>query len=518
MAGPLRRIGVRWNPHHGQSPIILPPCTLSINIALGQPYQQWIDEAVAHGHSVYCVFGHEAIGQSFRPTVDFVNALGDGLAHFLDVNVGKVNAVTGQNEWNDWAWGVGGIAPQMVRTIDQRMHNIAKSYRVPYATCSTLSHDWGGGNVGYLDFQRVYPEGTPYAEFVDAHMYAGRLDSLRNLAQGWSANTPLPLIIGEFGTQIGEDIPVRAMLDIVLASPRVATALLFCLEDWGDANKRYGLLREDGSRKPAWDEFVQYANKHKEEEKPVPEAPVRVILVPSIQQNRLYPKPGDGDYAESEGDFASWFCVNVLLPVLKAVRIDTVIDQGTYTPGDDLGPLYVQRDRIVAYAKTHPQQKILVVSIHTEGAKYEPNLFGGRYLGSESYKLLSKIADELAKVHSITAKRYMLDGAGYILLDGYPANCVNAIVEVAGDSTVDKVRFLSQRANDLAFAIKNGIVNYIGGAPAPVDWQKRAEDAEMEVARLKHVGQSEAAELDMIAASLRAAADRLATVAKELKA
>ncbi len=490
MARPFHRVGVRWNPHHGQSPTILPPCTLSINIAQGQPYQQWIDEAVAHGHSVYCVFGHEAIGQAFQPTQQFVDSLSSGFAHFLEINVGKIAAATGQNEWNDWAWGVGGIAPQWVRTIDQRMQNIAKSYRVPYATCSTLSHDWGGGNVGYLDFQRVYPQAA-LAELVDAHIYAGTLDSLRNLAQGWSANTPRPLIIGEFGTQIGEDIPVRDMLDILLAVPRVGSALLFCLEDWGDASKRYGLLREDGSRKPAWDEFVQYAEEcllaspggHKEEE-PMPDAPIRVILVPSIQNNRLYPKPGDGDYAESEGDFASWFSVQKLGPALKAAGLDVVIDQGAYKPGDDTGPLFIQRSRIVAYAKSHPQQKVLVVSIHTEGTVYEPNLFGGRYLGPESFVLLSKIADELAKVHSITAKRYMLDGAGYILLDGYPANCVNAIVEVAGDSTVDKVRFLSQRANDLAFAVTDGIVAYLGGAAPPVDWQKRAETAEMEVARL----------------------------------
>ncbi len=489
-----------------------------INIKSRRRIVQLVDCGL-RGIPVYILFGTEVEGAGYHYTED-------GLRLFLGLHHAHITALTNRNEWDNAPV----IPYDQVRRENAWAHKVCQEFNIPFAISSTLVQDWSGPITGFglygewPGLTSLYRPGEVDGEYVNLHLYSyGGPAHLRAMLDFYADyGYAEPVIVGEFGTVFGPDIPVREMFDAVLSHPSVAMACLFAAERGGeDASQDYGIRG-----KPAWDEFVQYAQGHKEEEKPMPEAPVRVILVPSIQQNRLYPKPGDGDYAETEADFATWFSGVKLQPALKAAGLEAVIDQGLYNPSSDTAPLYDQRGRITAYASAHPNQKILVVSIHTEGTKYEPNLFGGRYLWSESYKLLSRIDDELVKVHPAGAKRFELESLSYILLDGYPANCVNAIVEVAGDSTVDKVRFLSQQANALAFAIKNGIVNYLGGPQVPpVDYEalyraekKRADDDKMEIARLKHVSLSEAAELAMIAASLRAAADRLATVAKELKA
>jgi hypothetical protein len=202
-----------------------------------------------------------------------------------------------------------------------------------------------------------------------------------------------------------------------------------------------------------------------------------VIYVPSIQKNRIYPVPNDGIYAANEGDFAEWFCGTKLVPMTKAQGISCSMALATYVPGDDLGPLYKLRTSLVAQVTVNPGTHYYIVSIHTEGTVVsQPNLFGGRYYGAASQKLLSNISDALAKVHPVGARRFEYDSPSYILLDGYPSNCTCAIVEVAGDSTVAHVQFLSKSADNLAKAVVAGIGITMGPMPIP-DYKVLYEEA-----------------------------------------
>jgi hypothetical protein len=221
----------------------------------------------------------------------------------------------------------------------------------------------------------------------------------------------------------------------------------------------------------------------------------RILFVPSVQFNRPYGPLPDGKPSPwaSEGQFAHQFIGNKLIPRAKVKGWNADVATADYFHGDDLAPLYIIRNNIVGLANQNPRDVFLIISIHTDGtvpgARYD-NLYGGRYLGDASLELMDTVSNYIERVWP-QGYFFAYPSPGYILLDGYPANCIPVIFEVAGDGTDKERQALVDKQNDLADQITNGLDAYVkahplGSAPPPVpppvvDYQKLYEAAKQEL-------------------------------------
>lgn len=213
--------------------------------------------------------------------------------------------------------------------------------------------------------------------------------------------------------------------------------------------------------------------------------PFKILFVPSVQYNRLYGPMKNGKLSpwSSEGDFAHQFVGGKLVPRAQVKGWDFDIATAKYTPGDDLGPLYIIRNNINGVAAAKPNTTFLVVSIHTEGTiPSQPNLYGGRYSGDQSYALLATICDQLGKVYP-DGRRFEYPSPGYIMLDGYQPNVVLAIVEVGGDGDAERMTQLNANVNRIADGVTTGIELYIAEHSdepvVPVDYKALYEAAQL---------------------------------------
>lgn len=215
----------------------------------------------SYGHAVYALFGTEAPGAGY----EYSEA---GLGEFLDDYAPCIMAVTNRNEWD--------TEPNIARTRAENAwaHSVCRARGVPFAISSTLVQDWHGETTGlggvnvWPGLWNLYGPGEVDGDLVDLHLYSyGDGSNLaRMLTQYRSMGYQEPTVIGEFGTRIGEEIPVREMFDAVLdPALGVASAMLFSLQDFDDPNKLYGLLRQDGSQKDAFEEFIQVARERQDQ-------------------------------------------------------------------------------------------------------------------------------------------------------------------------------------------------------------------------------------------------------------
>ncbi len=491
-----------------------------LNIVSKRRIAQLVDCGL-RGIPVYILFGTEVDGAGYDYTED-------GLRLFLGLYHAHITALTIRNEWNRDK-----IPYDQVRAENAWAHKVCKGFNIPFAISSNLVQDWEGPITGFglygewPGLTSLYQPGEVDGEYVDLHLYSyGGPAHLRAMLDFYTDyGYKEPIIVGEFGTVFGPDIPVRAMFDAVLSHPSVAMACLFAAERGGpDASQDYAIRR-----KPAWDEFIQYANEHKEEEKPMPTYPPVVFCFrPSTQEDTAVfdmanAVPPRHDLAKKEYPMQRWLGNAKIGPYALRKHPEWFVwiyDQIADKSGSVL-QVRSAYDTLIRAAKANPNSLFIAVDGHTDSGT-TPH-YGFRVLGNESWKLAHAIRDEFFKFWKQDAA-FFTESPGYIAVGGaagleFPPNLVGVICEEDIHTNAEAILRWVQNSDATAQAIVDGVAAYVASLQVvPVDWQKRAGELEIEVARLKHVGQSEAAELDMIAASLRAAADRLATVAKELKA
>jgi hypothetical protein len=448
----MKAVGQNWNPQLNCTvkPGDIAPSLMRVNVIANTPVWQIVRNLSDAGHEVILLC-HAQMVPGTDWWIDWEKHKTEYLASLTDVcevvkySTVNVVAIEGWNEGNNWRPNT--QRPELTiaqyREITVATGAICKQYGIPFISGPMFTHDQANG------LEYISNEVKNACDYLGLHLYQTSISRMVQMARLWKVEGK-PIVVTEVGFQNTPAGELRKTLYNLL--PIIPNVVWFCLQSWD--KEQWGIVDNGGSPNHLLAEYNAEAKDYNvaqeaPEETPVADAKLHITFAPSIQNNRPYPKPGDGDYAEDEGTFATWFCGSKLLQLAKAKGWETHVDQATYTPGDDLGPLYAQRARIIARAKANPQTKYLIVSIHTEGTLHEPNLFGGRYFGANSQKLLSAIDDQLVKVHPKGAWRFEYDSATYILLDGYPANCVCAIVEVAGDSTIAKVKFLSTAADTL---------------------------------------------------------------------
>ncbi len=493
-------VGIDWNsvlPFGG-----LPECTVRINWMRGRDNAALVRAAVAAGHTVYLLIGSEAVPISY--TTDYLSWLA-ALSTEIKIALPSVGplifAFTGPNEVNDWKWGTGGMPVERVREVNERLYALGLKYGVPYALTSYLTHDWDGGNNGYDDLYRAFPDRKLPCDLLDIHCYADTVEVLDGQLQDWAAQTLGKfIVVGEFGTLRGENIPVRQMFDKVLATPKVAVGIQFCLQDFPDADKRFGLIRQDGSMKTAFSAFRFLALERANDKYAIggttmtlaapyafpslkaPTKPTTMFFLPSAQMFNPYV---GGLHQNSEGSAMDWLAKNPILSLLPDQPYDgyCIFPQLELYPSEAATMIPRSVELAAAYARKYPNQRVGLVSFHTDSGLDQH--YGSFWLPGSDY-LAEYIEAELAKVHGKLYKFSKdMTGQGYFALGqgtSMPPNLFPVLIEIAahGDKTPASgpcVRWIEDRVDGLAGALVEGAAAWaIAGAPS-VDWKALYEAA-----------------------------------------